>query len=156
MNIEIKEIESTKFMDTLTSNVLILGHNYLSDTDYEYHSTTLSFYKYSKDKLPINYLTEPKLLLEQRSIEWFAPVLLLTSAALSENTELISITCGVIGNYLTDFFKGQKKPNVRVKLLYTETKTSKITEFSYEGQLDGLDKLKESILQIASRGSVNE
>ena len=152
MKIKKRELETSKFEDNV-AGVVILPQNYLSDGEYEYHSTTLSFYKYSQDKLKLDYFTEPELLVEQRSGEWFGPVLLFTSMSLSQNPELISITCSVIANYVTDFFKGQKTPTVRLKVLHKETKTSKLTEISYEGDLEGLAKLEESILKVANKGS---
>lgn len=155
MKLEIKELTSDKF-DEQSKGVVILPHNYLSEEKEEYHSTTLSFYKYSKEKVEIAYLTEPELLVEQRSGEWFGPVILFTSMALSENPELVSITCGIIANYVTDFFKGQKEPSVRLKFIHKETKTSKLTEISYEGGLEGLGKLEESILEVVSKSSVND
>lgn len=155
MKLEIKELTSDKF-DEQSKGVVILPHNYLSEEKEEYHSTTLSFYKYSKEKVEIAYLTEPELLVEQRSGEWFGPVLLFTSMALSEKPELVSITCGVIANYVTDFFKGQKEPSVRLKVIHKETNTSKLTEISYEGDLEGLDKLEKTIFEVVSKSSVND
>lgn len=156
MKLEIKELTSDKFDEPPSKGVVILPHNYLSDEKEEYHSTSLSFYKYSKEKVEIAYLTEPELLVEQRSGEWFGPLLLFTSTALSQNTELVSITCGVIANYVTDFFKGQKEPRVRLKVIHKETEISKLTEISYEGSLEGLDKLERSILEVVSKSSVND
>lgn len=108
MKLEIKELMLDKF-DDLSEGVVILPHNYLSEDEEEYQSTTLSFYKYSKEKVEIACLTKPEIIVEQRSGEWFGPVLLFTSYSLSQNPALVSITCGVIANYVTDFFKGQKK-----------------------------------------------
>lgn len=150
MEIEIKEIDAPR-LDKISDRVIILPHNYLSDEKHEYHSTTISFYKYSKDKLKIEYLTEPELLIEQRSGEWFGPLLLISSSALTQNPELISITCGVISNYVTDFFRGKSSPDIRLKVIHKETKTSKITELSYEGSIDDLGKLESSILKIVSK-----
>lgn len=155
MKLEIKELMLDKF-DDLSEGVVILPHNYLSEDKEEYYSTTLSFYKYSKEKVEIAYLTKPELLVEQRSGEWFGPVLLFTSYSLSQNPELVSITCGVIANYVTDFFKGQKKPHIRLKVIHKETKTSKLIEISYEGDLEGLDKLEKSIIEVVSKSLVND
>lgn len=155
MEITLREVVAPQ-LDSISWDVVILPHNYQHDGRHEYHSGSISFYKYSKDKLKINYLTEPELLVEQRSGEWFGPLLLISSSAVAQNPELISITCGVIANYVTDFFKGREKPNIRLKVIHRETKTSKLTEISYEGGLDGLEKLEESILKLASKSSSNE
>lgn len=155
MEIEVKERESNN-LNVTVGGVLILPENYLSDEKYHYYSTTISFYKYAKKQLEIDYLTKPEALIEQRSGEWFAPVLMFTSIALVENPALISITCGIISNYVTDFFKGQATPKIRLKVIHKETKSTKLTEISYEGDLEGLNKLEEAILKIASKGSKNE
>lgn len=155
MEITVKEIDAPNF-DCSSEDVVILPHNYQTDEDHEYHSTTISFYKYSRDKLDIKYFTEPELLIEQRSGDWFGPLLFISSSALLQNPELISITCGVIANYVTDFFKGTDKPNVRLKVIHKETKTSKLTEISYEGGLEGLDKLEESINKVVSKSDKDE
>jgi hypothetical protein len=152
MEITIKEINAPK-LDVASQNIVILPNNYQSAEKHEYHSTTISFYKYTKGKLDIEYLTEPELLIEQRSGDWFGPLLLISSSALSQNPELISITCSVIANYVTEFFKGKESPKIRLKVVHKETKTSKLTEISYDGGLEGLKNLEESIYKIASKGS---
>lgn len=155
MEITVKEIDAPQF-DCSSEDIVILPHNYQSDEGYEYHSTTISFYKYSRDKLHIKYFTEPEMLVEQRSGDWFGPLLFISSSALLQNPELVSIMCGVIANYVTDFFKGSDKPNIRLKVIHKETKTSKLTEISYEGGLEGLDKLEESINKIVSKSNKDE
>lgn len=155
MEITVKEIDAPQF-DYSSNEVVILPHNYQSNENYEYHSTTISFYKYSKDRLDIKYFTEPELLIEHRSGDWFGPLLFISSSALSQNSELISITCGVIANYVTDFFKSTEAPNIRLKVIYKETKTSKLTEICYEGSVEGIDKLAASINKVVSKSGKDE
>lgn len=151
MSIKIDEIENIE-LDMKGHGIVILPYNYESDKDYKYNSTSISFYKYAKSKLEIEYFTEPELLVDQRSGDWFAPILFISSAAISQNPELITIALSVVANYVTDFFKGSTKPNIRLKIIHKETKTSKLTEIYYEGGLEGLDQLKEPIKMIASEG----
>ena len=155
MGIETNEIETDKLVEA-SKKVILLPQNYLAENDLNYHSTTLSFYKYSKEHLDIEYYSEPEILVEQRSGDWFGPVILLTSLAINENPQLASIICSVIENYVTDFFKGQKKPNIKLKVIYKETKSSKVTEISYEGDTEGLCKLESSILEVAKKGKDSE
>lgn len=155
MEFTIKEIDDPQ-LDLSSEGIVILPHNYKEDEKHEYHSTTISFYKYSRDKLDIRYLSKPELLIEQRSGEWFGPLLFISSAALLQNPELISIVCSVIANYITDYFKGKEKPNIRLTFVIEETKTSKTTKLSYEGGIEGLDKLPESINEIVRKSINNE
>lgn len=155
MSIETKEIITDK-VDATSKKIILLPQNYLSGDDHQYHSTTLSFYKYSKDHLDIEYLSKPEILVEQRSGEWFGPALLLTSFVINENPQLASIMCSVIENYVTEFFKGQKKPKIKLKVIYKENKSSKVTEISYEGDIEGLGKLESSILEVAKKGKGSE
>ncbi len=150
MSIEKKEIESFGF-DINMSGVVILPSNYESEEKYIYPSSTLSFYKYAKSKVDIGCLSNPELLVEQRSGEWFGPVLLFTSQAISENPAIVSITCSVIANYLTEFFKGRSKPKIILQVVHKETNATKLTQIVYTGDADGLGDLKEAILEVAKK-----
>lgn len=155
MELKVTKIEGLQ-LEIDPQGIVILPQNHNTNEIHEYHSTTISFYKYSKDKLSIEYLSEPELLVEQRSGDWFGPILLITSTAIAHNPELISITCGVIANYITDFFRGNKDTKIRLKIIHKETKTSRLTEISYEGGIEGLSQLESSIEKIASKGLSDE
>ena len=150
ITVEDVELDDSKFN---CDNITILPVNYYEPEDkYQYSSTAISFWKYANNKMDIDILSEPELLVEQRSGEWFGPEILLTSALVVQNPEVVSILCGVISNYLTDFFKGISKPKVKLRVFYKETKSSKTTEITYEGDLNGISKLEASILRIANQG----
>ena len=151
MKITVREADDVQ-LDINTHGIVILPYNYEANRDYTYNSTSISFYKYAKNSLDIKYFTEPELLVEQRSGDWFAPILFVSSVAITQNPELITIALSVIANYVTDFFKGKDSPNIRLKVVHKETKTSKVTEIYYEGKLDGLTNLKDSIELIAKKG----
>lgn len=150
MKIDVKEINLLN-LGLGSENVIILPYNYESDKDYEYSSTALSFYKYAKEKLDIGFFTEPELLVEQRSGDWFGPTLLISTAAILQNPELISILCGVVANYITDFFKNTKKPEIELKIVCEETKLLRRTEITYKGNVKGLDMLESSIKKVVNR-----
>lgn len=112
-----------------------------------YASSTVSFLKFARKFININYLKEPNIVLEQRSIEWFGPTLLFTTAALAQNPELVSIALNVLSNYISDYFKGHKEPNVKLNIMVQKSKTQ-CTNIMYEGPKDGLieiEKLIESL-----------
>lgn len=80
-----------------------------------------------------------------RSAEWVLPTLFFSALLLSENPAIVSISLGVIANFLTDRIKetGRKSP-VKLNIVKEEieengSKTYK--KISYEGPLDGLSKL---------------
>ncbi|WP_201617635.1 hypothetical protein [Psychrobacter urativorans] len=155
MEIKVREADDVQ-LDIDAQSIVILPYNYEANKNYTYNSTSISFYKYAKSKLDIKYFTEPELLVEQRSGDWFAPVLFVSSVAMTQNPELITIALSVIANYVTDFFKGKDSPNIRLKVVHKETKTSKLTEIYYEGGLDGLSQLEASINKIANKGTSDE
>lgn len=149
------KIETTEIMNTdFNENVVIVLPVSLNESDlHNYSSTALSFWKYARREIDIELLSEPKTLVEQRSGEWFGPIILITSSLLSSNSALVSVLCGVISNYLTDFFKGKPdEPVVKIKVLYKETKSSKTTEISYEGDIQGIETLERSILKVVKKG----
>lgn len=148
MTVSIKDVVPGFDIDN-GENLLILPENYYDKKGYRYYESSISFYKYAKDKLNIDFIESPKVLLEQRSGDWFGPVIFVSSLALTNNPVLISIATGVIANYLTDFFKGTKEPDVDVKIIYKETLKSKYTEIHYKGGSNGLSELNDAIKKIA-------
>ncbi len=84
---------------------------------------------------------------QQRSIDWFGPTLLITTAALTQNPELVSITLNVISNYITDFFKGRQEPDIKISLLIQQS-TTKFKKLDYEGNKDGLKEIEKLIKQL--------
>lgn len=151
MVVKIKEVDGLELNEE-NQGIIILPYNYEANEKYTYNSTSISFHKYAKSKLDIKYFTEPEILVEQRSGDWFAPILFVSSVAMTQNPEMISIALSVIANYVTDFFKGKDSPNIQLKVIHKETKTSKLTEIYYEGKLEGLSILKETIELIAQKG----
>lgn len=143
-------------LDINSQDIIILPSNYSSNENHAYNSSSVSFYKYSKNNLNIQYFSEPQVLIEQQSGDWFGPILFFTSAAVIHNPELVSIMCGVIANYVTDFFKGRENPPIHLKVMYKETKTTKVTEFTYEGNLEGLNQFKQTIEDIVNRSKTDE
>ena len=151
MSIAISEIELEG--NAFEKNaVKLMPVSFKAEDNNKYSSTAISFWKYAKNELDLQLFSEPEVLVEQRSGEWFGPMILLSSAVVSGNSELISVFCGVVSNYLTDFFKGSSEsPQIKLKVLYKETKSTKTTEISYEGDINGLDKLESSILEVVKR-----
>lgn len=150
MEISTTEVK-TGHIQCKAGGLTLLPINYKDEDCYKYPSTSLSFFKYLQDKTDVSFYTDPEVLYEQRSVEWFGPIILITSSLISQNPEIVSITCGVISNYLTDFFKGQKKPEVSVKVVYKETETGKTTEIEYKGSGENLSKLQDAILEVAKK-----
>jgi hypothetical protein len=79
--------------------------------------------------------------LQQNDITWVGPVLFFGAAALSENAHLLSVSLSVIGNYVTELFRGTQT-GVRTKLtVVIETTTTKTTtkttkKYEYDGPPD--------------------
>jgi hypothetical protein len=111
----------------------------------EFHSNTISFVKFAKDKLKLEYLTEPETLLEQRSSDWFAPTMLLTNQLITDHPLIVSTICGVISNYLYALFKGRDAPEVHLTLVCERRKGSSHVRIDYKGDVEGLSKLPEVV-----------
>lgn len=87
--------------------------------------------------------TETKYYVEN-DITWIGPTLFIAYSYWTENSTFIELSLSMIGNYLTDFFKG-KTDSPKVKLDYVlekdPKKGKKNVRFTYEGDVSGLDKL---------------
>jgi len=148
MDIKCKEItlESLKY---IKSDISILPNNYLSlNENHKYSSTALSFYKYMKNKIKdeeksIDFYDEPLLLEEKRSGDWFAPILYISSNI------LIPLGVSMISNYLTDYFRGQRKPKATIKIVHKNNKGSMI-EASFDISAEDVDNLDQEKIKAIS------
>lgn len=147
MKTEIRELQGFQLTTaSATSSVILLPVNYNNkEIDHQYHSNTISFYKYANEKLSFTYLSEPLELFEQRSGEWFAPIFLITKQLIKDNPIITAVLCGIISNYITDIFKGQPKPDLNVRIIYEKNENSKYIEFHYSGNFEGLETFEGSI-----------
>jgi len=101
--------------------------------------------------------------LVQKNVTWYGPVLLFAAAEIAQNPQLVSISLGVIANYLTDYFKGIPIGEQQVELsVVTErlrktktTETQSTRKFNYKGNVEGLRILEERILKECNDDSSN-
>ncbi|MFW1918907.1 hypothetical protein [Acinetobacter baumannii] len=144
MKIAHKDFESQEFG---AYQELMIVPELIEDEQSIYSSSSISFYKYAINQVNIKYIKKPDIILEQRSIDWFGPTLLITTTALTQNPELISITLNIISNYISDFFKGSKEPNIKFTVLIQESKTQ-FKKIDYEGDKEGLKEVGKLINKL--------
>lgn len=84
-----------------------------------------------------------------RASEWVIPTLFFSASLLSENPTIISVSLGVIANYLTDFLKesGGKK-NGRLDIVVEKNKSKICKKISYEGPVDGIKELADIAKEV--------
>lgn len=128
------------------SDLMILPE-IIEDDQNIYASSTVSFFKFARNFININFIKKPDMLLEQRSIDWFGPTLLFTTAALTQNPDLVSISINVLSNYIYDYFKGQKEPNIKLNIMIQKSKTE-YTKLNYEGTKEGLIEIEKVIAKL--------
>jgi len=87
----------------------------------------------------------------RKGLEWIGPVILITSAVYMENPHVISMTVGVISNYLTDFFKGFAGDK-KVKLDFVVENKDGYVQCSYEGPPEELDRVQRVLEQLRDEG----
>jgi hypothetical protein len=83
---------------------------------------------------------------QDKHFDWIGPTIFISASFLSQNPHIISITEGIISNYLTDLFKG-KFYSEKIELTYVleRTKDKEIKRIVYKGDLAGLDELPKII-----------
>lgn len=82
--------------------------------------------------------------LQQYSFEWFGPTLLVSAGLLSQNPNVLSVTLGVITNYLYDLFKGSKESEATLNVILQQADGS-CKQIHYSGPADGLSEVAEIV-----------
>jgi hypothetical protein len=88
-------------------------------------STVLKFFR--EHDIPVaSFLqsTEPLPYVVNKHFQWLGPTLFIPLALLSENPQIVSLAIGVLGNCITDFFKGfpVHQKNVKLDVIFETTK----------------------------------
>jgi hypothetical protein len=82
--------------------------------------------------------------LQQYSFEWFGPTLLISANLLSQDPNLLSVTLGVISNYLFDLFKGAGNGKASLDVILEQPDGS-CKQIHYSGSSDGLSQVAEIV-----------
>ena len=84
-----------------------------------------------------------------RSAEWVLPTLFFSASLLSENPAIVSLSLGVIANFLTDRIKETgRKPPVKLDIVTEKNKGKTYKKISYEGPIDGISKLADIVKEV--------
>jgi hypothetical protein len=87
--------------------------------------------------------------IHNKSHDW-AAFIFVSGALLSTDPSAITVSLGIISNYLTEAFKGT--PDKKIKLdIAVERKGNRVSKkLTYEGDAAGLTKIADTILRIAN------
>ncbi|PPC64160.1 hypothetical protein C1Y41_05850 [Pantoea sp. ICBG 1758] len=82
--------------------------------------------------------------LQQYSFEWFGPALFISTGLLSQNPDILTVTLGLITNYLYDHFNGDKKSKATLDVIIQQPDGS-CKKIHYSGHPDGLGEIAEIV-----------
>lgn len=88
---------------------------------------------------------------QENDITWIGPTIFVAYSFWTGNSNLIAVGLSVVVNYLTDFFKGKtKSPKVRINYILEQNpkKGKKNVKFSYDGDIEGLNKIPEILERL--------
>ena len=137
------------------TQILLLPRNYESTDDYYLYDNTVYTINKVLKQAGINsvYLDDkPIQFLEQRAVEWFLPVLYISYNVLIENKEVYEAALMAIKEYIiksSPFTRG-KENSVKLKVVVEKSEDKTTKSIEYNGPIDGLSDLKDSILRIAN------
>lgn len=88
--------------------------------------------------------------LQQYGFEWFGPTLFVSTGLLLQEPNILSITLGIITNYLYDLFKGGKNGKVSLDIIVQQADGS-CKEVHYSGAPDGLSQIAQIVKELGSK-----
>lgn len=78
--------------------------------------------------------------LQQYGFEWFGPTLFIAAGVLSQESNVLSITLGIITNYLYDLFKGSTDAKANLNVIFQQADGT-CKEIRYSGPHQGLSEI---------------
>ncbi|SFS24133.1 hypothetical protein [Pseudomonas sp. NFACC42-2] len=85
--------------------------------------------------------------LQQYSFEWYGPTLIISAGLLTQDPNALSITLGLITNYLYDLFKGSKGGKASLDVIY-QNKDGSCKEIHYSGPHEGLPQIYDIVKEL--------
>jgi len=101
--------------------------------------------------IEVDSITHQKIpFIQNNSHEWIAPTIFYATSLLFENPDVVAVSLGVIGNYVTDMLKGiSHNPSVTLNIV-VEKPSGKCVKIEYKGHTDGIKELTK-LVKEASR-----
>jgi hypothetical protein len=86
---------------------------------------------------------------QQNDFTWVGPTLFFAAAQLSQDPSIVSVSLGVIANYLTEFFRGiTGRRRVTLDVVVEQTRTKKYVRLHYDGDVDGFTQIPDAVLEL--------
>lgn len=155
MKIECKDIENFEVNLQLNEvhfcSICVLPDNYSvtnNPEEFVYSSSLGTLQKLAKQKnLPLTVIGKDGDydLVENRGVEWFAPVLYIYSGFYSQNPDAVLDILEMLSNYLIYLFKLRSSTNVNFKVLARDEGTKITREIKYKGPVEGLKEFNKII-----------
>jgi len=123
----------------------------ISTEDYYYENSVKTLKTlFRNSHIPFEFIDSDKIGYRQlNAFEWIGPIIFFGYSVFTENPTLISISCGVISNYLTDFFRGiSGKKNIKLDIVVETEKGKTYKKIHFEGTPESLKDLPEIIKAI--------
>lgn len=89
--------------------------------------------------------------LQQYGSDWFGPTVFVTAGLLSQNPDLLSVTFGLITNYLYDYFKGVGDVKASLNVVY-ERADGTCKQITYSGPPAGMSEIAKIVKALDSEG----
>lgn len=150
MSVEVHDYVSVaeklkKFNASTPSGLAILPHNLATATskeDLRQHvdSDTVRTLFLANDIAHVEIFNEDDQppYLQQYGYEWFGPTLFIPASLIIQNPNILSITLGLITNYLYDLFNGAKNGKASLNVIFQKADGS-CKEIRYSGPPEGIN-----------------
>ncbi|WP_145600557.1 hypothetical protein [Yersinia frederiksenii] len=133
------------------NSLIIIPERYcLGSDEGMYSSTSISFMKDIGQKIPVEFLVDPKSLLEQRSFEWFGPTLYIATKLITEYPDIIDLVVDAIANCAKRMTVRSDSAVLKFNVICEVKNDEKKVELNYEGSLEGLKELKEILKEVVN------
>ncbi len=86
---------------------------------------------------------------QQNDFTWVGPIIFFGAAQLAQDPGIISVSLGVIANYLTDFFRGVVGGRrVHFEAVIEQTKTKRHVHVQFDGDLEAFRQLPSTLMEL--------
>jgi len=87
---------------------------------------------------------------QQYGFEWFGPTLFISAGVMLQDPNVLSVTLGLIANYLYDLFNGSKDAKASLNVIFQDADGS-CKEIRYSGPPEGLNSVADIVKELGCK-----
>lgn len=131
--IEVFDVESLDLQKVASGVVLLPDRDICNDGVERYLASAISVKKVLSGVCDVSFYSMPERVLEQRSVDWFGPAILIMAQAYNANPDIVKTVLDAVVEHVKKLYEGKSDPTIKLEILCEKKNGKTLKSIRYEG-----------------------